>query len=110
MRVSCPSSQVTANERPLTIKLSCAMSTIASQYTADFGDGSIDARCHFAGEFFELRVIHSPQRIRADLGPRRLGSLQPGDGTLKSRNGFFELFHVARLDSGLRNRADRSAD
>ena len=86
------------------------MSTIASQYTADFGDGSIDARCYFAGEFSKLRVIHSPQRIRADFGPRRLGSLQPGDGTLKSCNGLFELFHVATLDSSLPNRADRSAD
>ena len=86
------------------------MSTIASQYTADFGDGSIDARCHFAGEFSNLRIIYSPRRIRADFGPRCLGSLQPGDGTLKSRNGFFKLFHVATLDSGLRNRADRSAD
>src|SRR5215469_48203 len=86
------------------------MSTVASQYTADFGDGSIDPRCHFAGKLPELRVIRSPQRIRADFGPRCLGSLQPGDGTLKSCNGFFELFHVAGLDSGLPNRADRSAD
>ena len=86
------------------------MSTIASQYSADFGDGSIDARCYFAGEFSQLRIIHLARGIRADFAPRRLGSFQPGDGTLKSRNGFFELFHVARLDSGLPNRADRSAD
>ena len=67
------------------------MSTIASQHAADFGNGRVNTRRYFVGEFSKLRVVRTPQRIRADFGPRRHGSLQLGDGTLKSCYGLFEL-------------------
>jgi hypothetical protein len=69
------------------------MSAIASQHTADFGNGCVDACRYFAREFSQLRIFYPVQGIRADFGPRRFGSLQPRDRTLKACNGFFKLIH-----------------
>jgi hypothetical protein len=85
------------------------MSAIAPQHTADFGNGGVDARRYFAGEFPQLQIVCPAEGIRADFGPRRFGSLQPRDRTLEACNGFFELIHFGGWDSGSTNRADRSA-
>ena len=67
MRASCPSSQVTANGRPLTVKLICPTSSPFPQDATDPGERLIDAR----RDLFELRAIAF---VTGPVGPRAVSS------------------------------------
>jgi hypothetical protein len=69
MRASCPSSQVTANGRPLTVKLICPTSSPFPQDTTDTGQRPIDTR----SDLFDLRAVGF---VTGPVGPTR--SLEPG--------------------------------
>jgi len=73
MRASCPSSQVTANGRPLTVKLTCPTSFPFPQHAIDPGERLIDP----------LRDLFEPRS--GDLATalaEPAGRLEPRHGSL----------------------------
>ena len=96
MRPSCPSSQVTANGRPLIVRLTCPKSSPFPQNATDLGERPIDPRRDLAGDRFQLGVGLAPLGC-SKIGPSRLGrELEPCHSLRKPLDGIFERAHLGR--------------
>src|SRR6516162_8771755 len=88
MRPSCPSSQVTVNGRPLTVRLTCPKSSPFPQDATDPSESLIDARRDFP-ELCAIELAIKP----ADS----LGGLYPSHGPFQPFHCRFELAHRATV-------------